>query len=317
MKLEINNKRRTVKNKRGFTLIELLAVIVILAVITLIATPIIINVIDDAKESAAVSKAKVMAQGIENYCRSEYYKKEINSTYTVICDTGGETTKTLSTEELNSIIDIPETTSLSITIDNKGKIVSGSVIVDGYQISATTFEATVYEDTPPCFTFNASTHTITSYNASCGTEVSIPAQIDGVTVENIGANAFQNKGITSLVMAEGILNIGNYAFANNSLTSLTTPSTIVQYGVGAFQHNNLITLYIDTPSLSCCYCTAIAADAFRYNLINQGSAVMDTRTIIAYSFSIDSTAFANNGSDGQTTISLESTSTETTPEKCA
>ena len=40
------------KNKKGFTLIELLAVIIILAVIALIATPIVLNVIDNARKSA-------------------------------------------------------------------------------------------------------------------------------------------------------------------------------------------------------------------------------------------------------------------------
>ena len=39
--------------KKGFTLVELLAVIVILAIIALIATPIILNVINDAKKEAA------------------------------------------------------------------------------------------------------------------------------------------------------------------------------------------------------------------------------------------------------------------------
>ena len=34
-------------NKKGFTLIELLAVIVILAVIALIATPAVLNIIED------------------------------------------------------------------------------------------------------------------------------------------------------------------------------------------------------------------------------------------------------------------------------
>ena len=38
--------------KKGFTLIELLAVIVILAIIALIATPIIVGVINDAKKNA-------------------------------------------------------------------------------------------------------------------------------------------------------------------------------------------------------------------------------------------------------------------------
>ena len=37
--------------KKGFTLIELLAVIVILAIIALIATPIILGIIDDTRKS--------------------------------------------------------------------------------------------------------------------------------------------------------------------------------------------------------------------------------------------------------------------------
>ena len=39
-------------NKKGFTLIELLAVIVVLAIIALIATPIVMNVITKAQEGA-------------------------------------------------------------------------------------------------------------------------------------------------------------------------------------------------------------------------------------------------------------------------
>lgn len=44
-------------NQKGFTLIELLAVIVILAVIALIATPIIIGVIDKARAKSAENSA--------------------------------------------------------------------------------------------------------------------------------------------------------------------------------------------------------------------------------------------------------------------
>lgn len=44
-------------NSKGFTLIELLAVIVILAIIALITTPIILNVIEDSRKNSAVDKA--------------------------------------------------------------------------------------------------------------------------------------------------------------------------------------------------------------------------------------------------------------------
>ncbi len=44
-------------NSKGFTLIELLAVIVILAIIALITTPVILNVIENARRNSAVDKA--------------------------------------------------------------------------------------------------------------------------------------------------------------------------------------------------------------------------------------------------------------------
>ncbi len=45
------------KNTKGFTLIELLAVIVILAIIALIATPIVLNLIEKARKGAAQDSA--------------------------------------------------------------------------------------------------------------------------------------------------------------------------------------------------------------------------------------------------------------------
>ena len=44
-------------NKKGFTLVELLAVIVILAIVALVTTPIILNVINDARAKGAEDKA--------------------------------------------------------------------------------------------------------------------------------------------------------------------------------------------------------------------------------------------------------------------
>ena len=52
-------------NKRGFTLIELLAVIVILAIIALIATPIVLSIISDSKESASLRSAEMYLDSVE------------------------------------------------------------------------------------------------------------------------------------------------------------------------------------------------------------------------------------------------------------
>ncbi len=56
-------------NKKGFTLVELLAVIVILAIIALIATPIIMNVVNNARLEAAKRSVEGYAKALE----SSYY----------------------------------------------------------------------------------------------------------------------------------------------------------------------------------------------------------------------------------------------------
>jgi type IV pilus assembly protein PilA len=50
-------------NSKGFTLIELLAVIVILAIIALIATPIILGIIEDARKNSG-------ARSVEGYAKA-------------------------------------------------------------------------------------------------------------------------------------------------------------------------------------------------------------------------------------------------------
>ncbi len=50
---------------KGFTLIELLAVIVILAIIALIATPIILGIINDARTEAKKRSAELAYSGVE------------------------------------------------------------------------------------------------------------------------------------------------------------------------------------------------------------------------------------------------------------
>ena len=53
------------QNQKGFTLIELLAVIVILAIIALIATPIILNVVNDSRKKAAQDSAYGVVEAVK------------------------------------------------------------------------------------------------------------------------------------------------------------------------------------------------------------------------------------------------------------
>lgn len=63
-------------NKRGFTLIELLAVIILLTVIALIATPAIINIIENARKKAFENSAYGVLEGL----RLDYIERTANTT---------------------------------------------------------------------------------------------------------------------------------------------------------------------------------------------------------------------------------------------
>lgn len=70
------------KKNNGFTLVELLAVIVILAVIALIATPVVLSMIESSRKGAAESSMLSYAQATENTILT----KMMNSTSSINYD---------------------------------------------------------------------------------------------------------------------------------------------------------------------------------------------------------------------------------------
>ena len=70
-------------NNKAFTLIELLAVIVILAIISLIATPIVLNIINDSKKSSNEESIKMYGKAIENAAGNYFLKHPYSKTVTV------------------------------------------------------------------------------------------------------------------------------------------------------------------------------------------------------------------------------------------
>ena len=111
------------KNK-GFTLVELLAVIVILALIALIATPIILNVINDAKKQAAKDSAYGYMDAVEKYIvSSELEDKSIKD-------------GRYSVEELNKKISVKGSIPDNGTIEiESGSVKSYDIGIDGYVVS--------------------------------------------------------------------------------------------------------------------------------------------------------------------------------------
>ena len=100
--------------KKGFTLIELLAVIIILAIIALIATPIILNVIEDARKSAGKSEAQMIYTGINNYCATSAMKSQL-AVAEDICADG------VTTEEVSKMVSLGNAEVLEVEYSN-GKV---------------------------------------------------------------------------------------------------------------------------------------------------------------------------------------------------
>lgn len=89
----------------------------------------------------------------------------------------------------------------------------------------------------------------------CGTNVVIPATVDGKKVTSIYQYAFNNMGITNVYIPETIQSIGTRAFANNLLTTLYVPSSVTKIDSEAFYNNkiNNLTLHegLKTMGNSC------------------------------------------------------------------
>ena len=104
----------------GFTLIELLAVIVILAVIALIATPLIMGVIDEAKDGANKRSVQNIRDGAETFLLS---KKTLDSNYTFNMSEytfkGNQFGKVTEDERINIVFNDKDEASVAVYENNK------------------------------------------------------------------------------------------------------------------------------------------------------------------------------------------------------
>jgi prepilin-type N-terminal cleavage/methylation domain len=105
-------------NKKGFTLIELLAVIVILAIIALIATPIIIGVIDKARKNSAEDAA----YGVIDAAKLAYVESQLDPT-PMAASTYSVTTLSVSGTK---------PTAGTFTIAADGQITVSGLVISGY-----------------------------------------------------------------------------------------------------------------------------------------------------------------------------------------
>ena len=114
------------QNRKGFTLIELLAVIVILAIILLIATPTVLNLIEDARRGAARNSAMGYIDALEKHIMAEQLK-----------DNNAYLNTTLGMDDRDFVeIRGEKPNGLSLSIDS-GVVTSGTIKFGEYEFTVT------------------------------------------------------------------------------------------------------------------------------------------------------------------------------------
>lgn len=115
------------------------------------------------------------------------------------------------------------------------------------------------------FDFDPDTNTLNGFQESVLgiTDIVIPNEINGVGVFVIATNAFNGKGLNSIVLPDSIVEIGNNAFSDNNLTQVILSSNLTTIGPAAFKKNKLTEVDIP-PSI-----TEISVGAFTNNQLTK------------------------------------------------
>lgn len=105
---------------------------------------------------------------------------------------------------------------------------------------------------------------VTGYDfANGGSDVAIPATVDNATttysVTSIKYLAFQNNGLTSVIIPNSVISIGTGAFSDNALITAVIGNSVMSIGTGAFQNNQLASVIIPDSV------TSISGNAFINN----------------------------------------------------
>lgn len=130
--------------KKGFTLIEILVVILLVGVIALIATPIILNTVEEAKKNSVKQSAIIYIRGLNSTILTKRQNSDFTSTSCVIRNS----VLTCSNDalEYETSGSIPKLGYINIV---NGDVGNYSLCIDNYKV-VTTGETTVVTKESDC-----------------------------------------------------------------------------------------------------------------------------------------------------------------------
>ena len=266
------------KKNKGFTLIELLAVIIILAVIALIATPTILNVIDNARRKAFEETARGYYNATRYLYNELYLKNErqdlnftfedgqqVSSNSNYKLEVSGEIPKggLVYLSQSGQVLVSIHNNKYCANVSNEGKV-SLSENIEGCSTGITNIPEECFEIKNKNLTsidnidvnepWISENYNLLYYNSSkeeCPTNIDtliIPSEINGEKVEGVArisiiAN-FANS-IKQIFLPEGMKVIDHRAFHNvKNLSTVILPDSLIFIGGSAFANTGLMNIEI-------------------------------------------------------------------------
>ena len=223
------------KKKNAFTLIELLAVIVVLAIIALIATPIVMNTIKNAKKGAAERSADSYIDAVETTVATSKLDSDgiPDGTYTINED--GNLTGNGLKEPLEIEMNGNKPTSGTITIKNGQVTKDSTMTIGGYDVKYNEdnkkYEATEKGNTTPDTPKTYANGEVVYFNVTTGEKCTSSDYTE--TQSNIGVNsgcmkfyAFNDDGKDKVNLILDHNTTGKVAW-NSSVSDATGPKEVL------------------------------------------------------------------------------------------
>lgn len=176
-----------------------------------------------------------------NDSKSNYY-------WTSVDDVGNKVNVTIESNLKPSNIFVDPLKRLNNSYPLEGKM--NIIIIDknGNRIKGYPSLELSKDEAERCYTLRENlddTITITLYNPECGSNVVLPAYIDGKKVVEVFDYAFRSAGLTKIIFSNTVEKIGTRSFSYNLLTSVEIPPNLKVIGMEAFLANQIADLNIN------------------------------------------------------------------------
>ena len=297
--------------KKGFTLIELLAVIVILAVIALIVTPVISNIINNAKKAAAVQSAREYISAANNVSALLMLdNKEFN------IDSDNHIFESGNNEDILTKIEVSGKAPSYIYLDYNvtNKIVStGKFCINGFSVDYINNNASIstndYCNTLEPGYYDMDGNLLASWDKlvnEYGLDIEKnydmypnnrgDSHLANVIEKNfkkagklvvsdkvtkIGANSFDSNYDLHVVLPDSILTIGERAFGKIRIKSINIPKNVERIEQYAFTDANLTFDTLKLPdSLTYIGTMAFENNKIKTLIIGSGLTTIDRYTFL-------------------------------------